>query len=94
VSKGYPADSQPAERVALMKMIIIILIVFILTANGFLPGGCRTAIRHNTQITHITQNNTTSKQNTAQKFTHTIHALHKMNNLSLEYNDHNHNYIK
>jgi hypothetical protein len=32
--------------------------IFILTANRFLPGGSCTAIRHNTQITHITQNNT------------------------------------
>jgi hypothetical protein len=35
--------------------IIVLLLLFILTANGFLPGGSGT-IRHNTQITHITQN--------------------------------------
>jgi hypothetical protein len=44
---------------------------FILTANGFLPGGSGTTVRHNTQITHITQNNTTIKRNTAHKTTHT-----------------------
>jgi hypothetical protein len=29
--------------------------LFILTENGFLPGGSGAAIRHNTQITHHTQ---------------------------------------
>jgi hypothetical protein len=36
----------------------MLLLLFILTANGFLPGGSGTTIRHNTQITHIKQNNT------------------------------------
>jgi hypothetical protein len=45
----------------------IILLLFILTANGFLPGGSHTT------ITHFTQNNTTIKRNTAHKSTHTIH---------------------
>jgi hypothetical protein len=37
-------------------------------------------IRHNKQITHITQNNTTLKQNTSQKTTHTVNdTLHRMN---------------
>jgi hypothetical protein len=31
---------------------------YYLTENGFLPGGSGTTIGHNTQITHITQNNT------------------------------------
>jgi hypothetical protein len=39
-------------------IIIIIINLFILTANGFLPGGSGTTIRHNTQIIHITRNNT------------------------------------
>jgi hypothetical protein len=34
------------------------VLLFMLTANGFLPGGSGTTIRHSTQITHITQNNT------------------------------------
>jgi hypothetical protein len=46
---------------------IFLLLIFILTANGFSPGGSGTTIGHNTQITHITQNNTTSKRNTAHK---------------------------
>jgi hypothetical protein len=37
--------------------------LFILTANGFSPGGSGTTVRHNAQITHITQNNTTIKGN-------------------------------
>jgi hypothetical protein len=39
--------------------------LFILTANGFLPGGSGATIKHNKQITHITQNNTMIKRNTA-----------------------------
>jgi hypothetical protein len=36
-------------------------------------------MRHNKQITHITQNNTTIKQNTAHKTTQTIKdTLHRM----------------
>jgi hypothetical protein len=35
----------------LYTFIIIILLLFILTANGFLPGGSGITIRHNTQIT-------------------------------------------
>jgi hypothetical protein len=45
-------------------IIIIIIIIIILTADGFLPGGSDTTIRHNTQITHITQNNTTHSNKT------------------------------
>jgi hypothetical protein len=43
------------------------ILLFILTANGFLPGGSDNTIRHNKQITHVTQNNTTIKRNTAHK---------------------------
>jgi hypothetical protein len=34
----------------------IIIIIIILTTNGVLPGGSGYTIRHNKQITHITQN--------------------------------------
>jgi hypothetical protein len=50
----------------------------ILTANGFSPGGSGTTIRHNTQTTHITRNNTTIKRNTAHKKRHTMNTLHRM----------------
>jgi hypothetical protein len=54
---------------------IIIFLLFILTANGSLPSGSGTTIRHNTQITHITL-----KQNTAHKITPTTKdTLHIMN---------------
>jgi hypothetical protein len=36
------------------------IIIIILTANGFLLGGSGTT-RHNTQLTHLTQNDTTIK---------------------------------
>jgi hypothetical protein len=58
--------------------ILLLLILCILTVNGFSPGGSGTTIRHNTQITHITQNNTTMKRNTTHKTTHTINTLHRM----------------
>jgi hypothetical protein len=54
--------------------------LFILTANGILPGGSDTTIRHNT-------NNTTIKRNTAHKTTHTI-----KDTTQNEYN-HNYNYV-
>jgi hypothetical protein len=38
---------------------IFLSLLFILTANGFSPGGSGTTISHDTQTTHITQNNTT-----------------------------------
>jgi hypothetical protein len=77
----------PRSQVDVQSFIIIIIIIH-LTANGFLPGGSGTTIRHNTQITHITQNNTTIKRNTAHKTTHTINdTLHRMNT-----NNHNYNY--
>jgi hypothetical protein len=41
--------------------IIILLLLFISTANGFSPGGGGTTKRHNTQTTHITQNNTINR---------------------------------
>jgi hypothetical protein len=47
------------------------ILLFILTANGFLPSGSGNTIRHNKKLTHITQNNTTIKRNTAHKTTHT-----------------------
>jgi hypothetical protein len=59
----------------------LLLVSFILTANGFLPGGSGTTIRHNS---HITQNNKKIKRNTAHKTTHTINTLHAIHN--------NHNY--
>jgi hypothetical protein len=37
---------------------LLLLLLFILIANGFLPGGSGATIRHNTQVTHITQNKT------------------------------------
>jgi hypothetical protein len=42
----------------------VIYLLFILITNEFLPGDSGTAIRHNTQITDITQNNTPSSNKT------------------------------
>jgi hypothetical protein len=46
--------------------------IIIIIANGGLPGSSGTIMGHNIQITHITQNKTTLKRNTAHKTTHTI----------------------
>jgi hypothetical protein len=64
------------------------LLLFILIANGFSPGGSGTTIRHNTQTRHNTQNNTTIKRNIVHKNTHTINTLHRM-----KIHKHNYNYI-
>jgi hypothetical protein len=51
---------------------LFLFLLFTLTANGFLPGGSGTTIRHNTQITHhpktkhITQNYTNNEGHTTQ----------------------------
>jgi hypothetical protein len=65
---------------------ILLLLLFILTANGILPGGSGTTIRHSTQIIHIAQNNTPHrKQNTAHKTTQTIKdTLHIMNTMQIQ----------
>jgi hypothetical protein len=44
--------------------------LFILTAIGVLLGGSGTTIRQNTQIKHITQNNTPRSNKTGHKTTH------------------------
>jgi hypothetical protein len=43
---------------------------------GILPGGSDTTVRHNTQITHIPQNNTSDK--TAQTLKDTLHTMNTM----------------
>jgi hypothetical protein len=60
------------KQCASVVLLLLLLLLFILTANGFLPGGSGNTMRHNKQITHITQNNTTIKRNTAHRTTHTI----------------------
>jgi hypothetical protein len=52
------------------SFLFLFYLLFILTANGFLPGGSGNTIRQNKQITNITQNNNT-EGNTAHKTTHT-----------------------
>jgi hypothetical protein len=69
------------------QLLLLLLLLYILTANGFLPGGTGNTKRHNKQITHITQNSTTIKRNTAHKTTHTImDTLHRMNTNNHIYN--------
>jgi hypothetical protein len=49
------------------------------TASVILPGGNGTTVRHNIQITHITQNNTLhTKHKTTQTIKDTPHTLNTM----------------
>jgi hypothetical protein len=67
-----PCGAGSIAQLVAYVLLLLLLLLFILTANGFLPGGSGNTIRHNKQITHITQNNATIKRNTAHKTTHTI----------------------
>jgi hypothetical protein len=60
------------------KALFLLLLLFILTANGFSPGGSGTTIRYKTQIAYISQYNITIKRNTAHKSRHTINTLHRI----------------
>jgi hypothetical protein len=54
-------------------LLLLLLLLFNLTANGFLPGGSGTTRRHNTQkCTYHTKYHTTLKPNTAHKATQTM----------------------
>jgi hypothetical protein len=79
-----------SSHLILLELIILsILLLFILTANGYLPGGSGNTrtIRHNKQITNVTQNNTTIKKTA--NYTYIKDTLHRMNT-----NNHNYYYIK
>jgi hypothetical protein len=59
-------------------------IIIYFNCKWVLPGGSGYTIRHNKQITHITQNNTTIKRNTTHKATHTIkYTLHRQGHTTL-----------
>jgi hypothetical protein len=58
------------RRIAAISIIIFVLLLFILTANGFVPGGSGNTIRHNTQ------NNTAHSNKTAHKITKTIKDIY------------------
>jgi hypothetical protein len=56
------------------------LLLFILSANVFLTGGSGTTIRHNTQITHITQNDTPHSKHSTQNYNNKGHTTHNVYN--------------
>jgi cytoskeletal protein RodZ len=71
----------------LLLLLLLLLLLFILAASGFLSGGSGTTIRHNTQITHITQNYTpSSKEHSTQNYTnnkgHIIHSKYNANTIT------------
>jgi hypothetical protein len=56
-----------------LLLLLLLIYLFIYIANGGLLGGSGATITRNTQITHVTQNNTPhSNRNTAHKTTQTI----------------------
>jgi hypothetical protein len=68
-------------------LLLLLLLLQILTANGGLPGGNGATIRHNTQITHIIQNNTlrsNTAHKTSQKAKDTLHTIQETQELSLQ----------
>jgi hypothetical protein len=69
-----------------------ILLLFFLTANGVLPGGSGTTIRYNTQVTHITQNNTPRSNKTQHTKLHKQLRTHYTQLIQRKYN-YNYNYI-
>jgi hypothetical protein len=63
---------------------ITAVFIYYLIANGVLPGGSDTTMRHNTQVTHTTQKTHHIQQNTAHKTTQAIKdTLHKMNTMKM-----------
>jgi hypothetical protein len=74
---------------------LLLSLLFILTADGVLLGGSGTTIRDNTQITHITQNNTPrSKKHSTQNYTNNKgHTTRNEYNYNYNKNNYNYNYI-
>jgi hypothetical protein len=74
--EGFSGKSQ-----TIAMYIVIIIYLFILTANVFLPGGSGTTIRYNAQITHHTQTKH-STQNYTNNKGHTTHNEYNENTLT------------
>jgi hypothetical protein len=58
-----------------------LLLLFILTTNGFLPGDSGTTVRHNTQITHHAQTKR-STQNYTNNKGHATHNEYNANTIT------------
>jgi hypothetical protein len=83
-----PAQSRRAPSHDTLRETSLFLLLFILHANLFLPGGSGTTIRHNTQITHITKITHVSQvKHSTQHYTnyegHTTHNEYSANKLQL-----------
>jgi ABC-type transport system involved in multi-copper enzyme maturation permease subunit len=71
-----------------LLLLLLYYYLFILTGNGILPGGSGITMRHNTQITHITQNNTPRSneiqhtQNYTHNKGHTTHHEYNANTIT------------
>jgi hypothetical protein len=70
----------------LVCFLTIFSILLLFNCKWFLPGGSGTTIRHNTQITHITQNNTPRSNKTQHakrhKQGHTTHNEYNANTIT------------
>jgi hypothetical protein len=76
-ANSYPTNSLNTYLLTTNNFIEIIIIIIIIYFD------CKWVFTwwqwyYNTQITHITQNNTTIKRNTAHKTTHRINTLQRM----------------
>jgi hypothetical protein len=54
----YTRSISLSKKLRVVVVLHLLLLIFILTDNGFSLGGSGTTITYNTQITRITQNNT------------------------------------
>jgi hypothetical protein len=59
-----------------LHWLLLLLLLFILAANGFSPGGSGTTIRHSTQITHVTQYKTPRSNKTQHTKLHKQQRTH------------------
>jgi hypothetical protein len=71
--RGIPDRKRTQPSSLTKESLVEFLLLFILTENGFLPGGSGTTIRHNTQITHHVQ--TKHKHKTIQTIKDTLHTM-------------------
>jgi hypothetical protein len=68
----FPFLAVVAQTWVYVLLYFIYFYLFTLTANGSLPGGSGSTTRYNTQVTHITQNNTPPSNKTPYKTTQTV----------------------
>jgi hypothetical protein len=74
-------ENQTKKYLTVILTSDIIIYLFILTANWFLPDDSGTTMKHNTLITHITQN--TPRSNTRTKSDNNVRELANLLNFDI-----------